>query len=328
MSNNAVSGPPKGWESQVVDRVPSEDVDPSDPGHTYHLLADGQAVSTSTPKLLSASKSQSARAQINQGKSALRELRSLYEKEQKFRLSSEFDVWAREAPTGDPRRKARKDFDLRLRKLRDDLDDFKIGNKKAVSRLQQEKPFFTKFRQDFYGPLALQSTSKMDAERTDPNNRPRESPQEWDKNGPELTSETPMDGLEDANAKGYKDPWKADITPQQVRQMQQKLVQSYEQLGKIWAVEKKKVYDSANNPTKALEDAIASAELSAGLNVAIWLSWVGGPSLHKLTGIAAAIIKGLKAAKDKDAGGVGKRGSRTRGRSGGRSSRDWHSLSG
>ena len=51
-SRHAAGDAPAGWESHVVDRIPASEVAADDPGHTYHLLDDGRAVATSTPRLL------------------------------------------------------------------------------------------------------------------------------------------------------------------------------------------------------------------------------------------------------------------------------------
>ncbi|MBP47207.1 MAG: hypothetical protein CMH53_04655 [Myxococcales bacterium] len=54
VSKHADGPPPGGWQGRVVQRVPSESVRPDDPGHTYHVLDDGDVVSTSKPRSLSA----------------------------------------------------------------------------------------------------------------------------------------------------------------------------------------------------------------------------------------------------------------------------------
>ncbi len=51
-SSHAAGPPPPAWQSQVVATMPSENVRRDDPGHTYHILADGRAVATSQPVLL------------------------------------------------------------------------------------------------------------------------------------------------------------------------------------------------------------------------------------------------------------------------------------
>nr|MBA2321325.1 hypothetical protein [Deltaproteobacteria bacterium] len=44
--------PPAGWQGRVVATVPSTDVRPDDPGHTYHVLDDGTGVATTQPSKL------------------------------------------------------------------------------------------------------------------------------------------------------------------------------------------------------------------------------------------------------------------------------------
>lgn len=55
VSKYAVKDAPAGWRDRVVKSVPSETVNADDPGHTYHILDNGDVVSESRPKLVDAS---------------------------------------------------------------------------------------------------------------------------------------------------------------------------------------------------------------------------------------------------------------------------------
>ncbi|MBM4343045.1 MAG: hypothetical protein FJ100_06675 [Deltaproteobacteria bacterium] len=63
-SRHAVGNAPGGWQSQVVATVPSENVRRDDPGHTYHILANGQAVATSEPTTLAPEVAQQLQRQV------------------------------------------------------------------------------------------------------------------------------------------------------------------------------------------------------------------------------------------------------------------------
>jgi hypothetical protein len=52
VSKHAAGPPPAGWQGNVLKSVPSTEVAPDDPGHTYHLLKDGKGVTTTEPKSL------------------------------------------------------------------------------------------------------------------------------------------------------------------------------------------------------------------------------------------------------------------------------------
>jgi|GEM_PF-3208361 len=49
LSAHAVGEAPSSWQARVVDTFPSAQINPDDPGHTYHLLDDETVVSTSEP---------------------------------------------------------------------------------------------------------------------------------------------------------------------------------------------------------------------------------------------------------------------------------------
>ena len=53
MSKHAAADAPANWQARVVDKLPSEQVAPDDPGHMYHLLDDGTTVATTKPVTLS-----------------------------------------------------------------------------------------------------------------------------------------------------------------------------------------------------------------------------------------------------------------------------------
>ena len=48
-SRHAAGPAPAGWQAQVIQAVPSEQVTKDDPGHTYHLLKDGSASRRPSP---------------------------------------------------------------------------------------------------------------------------------------------------------------------------------------------------------------------------------------------------------------------------------------
>jgi hypothetical protein len=52
VSKHAAGDAPAGWQANVVGKVPSEQIAPDDPGHTYHLLNDGTAIATTKPVTL------------------------------------------------------------------------------------------------------------------------------------------------------------------------------------------------------------------------------------------------------------------------------------
>lgn len=55
LSNHAAGPAPAGWQGRVVAKVDAKEVHSDDAGHTYHVLADGKVVATSTPALVDAS---------------------------------------------------------------------------------------------------------------------------------------------------------------------------------------------------------------------------------------------------------------------------------
>ena len=52
VSQKAVAAAPPSWRDRVVAEIPSEQVAPDDPGHTYHVLDDQSVVSTSEPAVI------------------------------------------------------------------------------------------------------------------------------------------------------------------------------------------------------------------------------------------------------------------------------------
>ncbi|MCO4762569.1 MAG: hypothetical protein KC502_13745 [Myxococcales bacterium] len=52
VSKKAVAAAPSSWRDRVIAEVPSEQVAPEDPGHTYHVLDDQTVVSTSDPAVV------------------------------------------------------------------------------------------------------------------------------------------------------------------------------------------------------------------------------------------------------------------------------------
>ncbi len=65
VSLHGVGAPPPGWESQEVASGPSERIAPDDPGHIYHLLADGRVVATTQPRLIDPATAAAARAKLS-----------------------------------------------------------------------------------------------------------------------------------------------------------------------------------------------------------------------------------------------------------------------
>ncbi len=64
VSKHASGPPPADWSANVEKAIPSTDVAPDDPGHTYHLLKDGSGVTTSVPKKLAEPQVQTLRAKV------------------------------------------------------------------------------------------------------------------------------------------------------------------------------------------------------------------------------------------------------------------------
>ena len=62
VSKYADGSPPPGWQDQVGTKVDSALVSPDDPGHTYHLLEDGDGVATSKSSKLAKTKTEEAQA--------------------------------------------------------------------------------------------------------------------------------------------------------------------------------------------------------------------------------------------------------------------------